>query len=86
MMLMALNGVVVPKMSHVCLDEVTVIQMTNVMALSFAEATIAKTTFLFPGPSGTPKQIAVLVRIITANKKVVMSILSLKYFLLSVHL
>ena len=71
---MVLNGVVVPKMSHVFLDGVTVIQTTNVMALSFAEATIAKTTFLFPGPSGTPKQIAVLVRIITANKKVVLSI------------
>ena len=71
---MAPNGVVALKMSHVCLDVATVIQMTNVMALSFAEAIIAKTNFLFPGPSGTPKQIAVLVSIITANKNVAVSI------------
>ena len=76
MMLMALNGVVVPKMSHVCLDEVTVIQMTNVMALSFVEAIIAKTNFPFLESSGILKQIVALVCINTANKNIFVSISS----------
>ena len=58
---MAPNGVVALKMSHVCLDVATVIQMTNVMVLLFAVVIIAKMNFHFPEPSGTRKQTAVLV-------------------------
>ena len=76
MMLMALNGVAVPKMSHVFLDGVTVIQTTNVMALSFAEAIIAKTNFPFLEPSGILKQIVALVCINTTNKNIFVSIYS----------
>ena len=61
MMLMALNGVVAVKTSHVCLDVVTVIQMTNVMVTLFVGAITAKKSFQFLGPSGTLKQIAALV-------------------------
>ena len=68
-MLVVLDGVVVLTQNNVNLDVVTVTQMMNVEGILSAVQIIAKTNFLFPGPSGTPKQIAVLVRIITANKK-----------------
>ena len=66
---MAPNGVAALKMSHVCLDVAIVIQMTNVMVLLFAEAIIAKMNFHFPEPSGTRKQIAVLVCMNTRNEE-----------------
>ena len=66
---MAPNGVVALKMSHVCLDVAIVIQMTNVMVLLFAVVIIAKMNFHFPEPSGTRKQIAVLVCMNTRNEE-----------------
>ena len=67
MVLKALNGVVVVNLNHACLDVVTVIPMTNVLAPLFVVAITAKINFQFPELTGTLKQIAVLVCINTKN-------------------